>query len=68
MASNPNMIQCIHCKHGKFMQWMKNPIICECSITNERFVAEAKRLCSTLERTQAEPQITHYKNYDDEIL
>ena len=25
MAANPTMVQCIHCKHGKFMQWMKNP-------------------------------------------
>ena len=61
------MVQCIHCKHAKFMQCMKNPIIGQCSLTTERVVAEAKRLCSTYERTMAEPQITHYKNYNDEI-
>lgn len=66
MASQ-TMIQCIHCKHGTFMQWMKNPVICQCDITHERFVAEAKRLCPTYEYTRNEPHITHYKNYNDEL-
>lgn len=59
------MIQCIHCKHGKFMQWMKNPIICECELlSNERFVAEAKKLCSLYEESKTEtPEITHYDSY-----
>lgn len=59
------MIQCIHCKHGKFMQWMKNPVICECELLgNERFVAEAKKLCSLYEESKTEvPVITHYDSY-----
>ena len=63
MANN-KMIQSIHCKHGKFMQWMKNPVICECDILKERFVAEAKRLCPTFEQSnQIKPEITHYDHY-----
>ena len=64
MANN-KMIQCIHCKHGKFMQWMKNPIICECNWTGERYVAEARRLCARYEeRTSPEPPaVKHYDHY-----
>lgn len=69
MASTKSsgMIQCIHCKHGRFMQWMNNPIICECQLLQkERFVAEAKKLCPLFERTTVEnPPITHYDSYDD---
>ncbi len=67
MAYTPTMIQCIHCKYGKFMQWMKNPIICQCTLTDERYVAEAKRVCASFEKTMNKPQVTHYKNYNDEI-
>ena len=50
MAGNKDkMVKCYDCKHGKYMQWMKNPIICECNWTGERYVAEAKRLCSRFE-------------------
>ena len=46
------------------MQWMKNPVICECDILKERFVAEAKRLCPTFEQSnQTKPEITHYDHY-----
>ncbi|MCM1108789.1 MAG: hypothetical protein NC388_07015 [Clostridium sp.] len=59
------MTQCIHCKHGKFMQWMKNPIICECTLSEERFVAEAVKLCPLFERSNnPNPEITHYSKYD----
>lgn len=59
------MVKCINCKHGKYMQWMKNPIICECNWTGERYVAEAKRICTRYEeKTSREtPQITHYEHY-----
>lgn len=65
MASNKvTMIQCMNCKHGKFMQWMKNPIICECTLSGERFVAEARRICSLYEPSGNEtPTITHYDSY-----
>ncbi|MBO5180876.1 MAG: hypothetical protein J6B92_03175 [Paraprevotella sp.] len=60
-----NMIQCIHCKNGRFMQWMKNPIICECTLTGERFVAESVKVCPTFEAAQKEVEITHYDQYDE---
>jgi len=64
MAANTRMIQCIRCKHGKYMQWMKNPIICECNFTQERYVAEARRLCSMFEEAgNREIEITHFSHY-----
>ena len=50
---------------NKYMQWMKNPIICECNWTGERYVAEAKRLCSRFEENTSRetPEITHYDHY-----
>lgn len=64
MATANQMIQCIHCKHGKYMQWMKNPIICECTLSGERYVAEARRICPSFDESGArEPQITHFSQY-----
>ena len=51
MAGNKDkMVKCYDCKHGKYMQWMKNPIICECNWTGERYVAEAKTAVQPLRR------------------
>lgn len=66
MAVNKDkMVRCLDCKHGKFMQWMKNPIICECKMTNERQVAEAYKLCNIYEEnyTKKAPEITHFDSY-----
>ncbi len=66
MAVNKvKMVKCLHCKHGKYMQWMKNPVICECLWTGERYVAEARRLCSRYEENpdKGTPAITHYDHY-----
>lgn len=58
------MVRCIECRHGNYMQWYHNPIICKCAIFDEKFVAEARRLCDDYEeRTNAEPEITHYDHY-----
>lgn len=58
------MAQCIRCKHGKFMQWMKNPIICECTLTNERFVAESLKVCAQFDPSYNEtPHIEHFNQY-----
>lgn len=64
-AGKDKMVKCINCKHGKYMQWMKNPIICECNWNGERFVAEAKRLCAQYEDNISKkgPEITHYDHY-----
>ena len=37
MAGKDKMVKCFECKHGRYMQWMKNPIICECNWTGERY-------------------------------
>lgn len=65
MVGKDKMVKCFECKHGKYMQWMKNPIICECNWTGERYVAEAKRLCARYEaNTSLEtPPITHFDHY-----
>ncbi len=46
------------------MQWMKNPIICECELSDERFVAEASRICPMYEASNKKPDIVHYTKYD----
>ena len=65
MATGKKMVKCYNCKYGQYMQWMKNPIICECTRTGERYVAEAKRLCDRFEETtrMEAPKITHYDHY-----
>ncbi len=64
MAANDNMVTCLQCKHGRFMQWMKNPIICECRLKNERLVAASRRLCPQFEASGIDrPEVTHYDHY-----
>ena len=61
---NTGMVRCIECRHGEYMQWFRNPIICQCTVHNEKFVAEAKRLCEDYSaRTSGKPEITHYDHY-----
>lgn len=58
------MVRCIQCRHGKYMQWFHNPVICQCSIYNEKFVAEAKRICEEYaERTNTNIEVIHYDHY-----
>jgi len=58
------MVRCIECSNGKYMQWFRNPVICQCSIYREKFVAEAKRLCDEYtKRTNTKVEITHYDHY-----
>ena len=59
-----NFVQCIRCKHGKFMQWLENPLIALCEVTKERQVAEAKRQCRLFVETTDEPIIQHFDSYD----
>lgn len=61
---NKGMVYCIKCKHGSFMQWFNNPIICQCAVYHEKFVAESKRLCEEYRpRTDTNIEITHYDHY-----
>ncbi len=64
MAAVKNeMIRCIQCKHGTFMQWFKNPIICKCHVFDEKMVAESKHLCDEYEERSDEPEIEHFDHY-----
>ncbi len=63
-ATKGLMIQCLNCKHGTFMQWFHNPIICQCNMFNERFVAEAKHNCEEYEERHKPGEVTHYDKYD----
>ncbi len=68
MAGNSKgqMVCCMQCKNGVFMQWMENPVICECTRRkNERFVAEMKRICPLYEKNSSTPTIVHYDRYTD---
>ena len=63
MAAKNEMVRCIECKHGKYMQWFENPIICHCNILNEKFVAESKHLCVDFEKTNAKREVQHFDHY-----
>lgn len=58
-----DFVQCIRCKHGKYMQWFENPVVALCDINNERQVAEAKRQCKWYEASAEEPVIEHFDSY-----
>lgn len=52
------------CKHAKFMQWFENPIVAECNYNNERYVAEARRICKIYEYVNnPNPTIQHFDSY-----
>lgn len=56
--------RCINCAYATYMQWMNNPVIAHCRITDERQVAEAKRICKEFVKRDKEAKITHYDSYD----
>ncbi len=64
-GKNSFMVSCIHCKHGTFKQWFHNPIICQCNVFNEKFVAEARRICNDFEaRSEGKPiEVAHLDHY-----
>ena len=62
-----NAKRCFLCKHAILMQWFENPIVAECKIRNERYVAMSDRQCSLFEASnEATPKITHFDHYEDE--
>ncbi len=65
MADKDKMVRCYDCKHGKYMQWKRNPIICECDRTHERYVAEARRVCDRFEENTSREtrRVAHYDHY-----
>ena len=61
-----SLARCFRCKHAVFMQWLENPIIAECQIRHERFVAMIDRQCPLYEMSYIEePEIAHYDHYED---
>lgn len=63
MAVKNEMIRCIDCKNGTYMQWFKNPIICKCAVLEEKMVAESRRICNDFEERNGEPVIEHFDHY-----
>ena len=46
------------------MQWFENPIVAECNYNNERYVAEARRICKIYEYVNnPNPTIQHFDSY-----
>ena len=60
-----DLVCCLDCANATFMQWMQNPIVAHCTSSDERQVAESRRLCKNFKARNTEPQITHYDHYDD---
>lgn len=66
MASDKNkdMVRCIDCKHGTYLQWFQNPVICVCHMRDEeRFVAAARRLCFQFEKGTGNTEVKHLDHY-----
>lgn len=57
------MVRCIACKHGEYMQWFSNPVICRCKLYEEKFVAESRRICEDYQERVGKAEITHYDHY-----
>lgn len=57
----PSTGHCERCALARLMQWSNNPIIAECSITKERWVAVAGcPSCSFYKETSMEIPIEHF--------
>lgn len=67
MAAKYSMIRCIDCTHGSYMQWFHNPIICYCDAFEEKFVAEARRVCENYDErptpVDRETGVVHHDHY-----
>lgn len=60
-------IKCFLCKHATLMQWMENPIVADCKLHHERFVAMSEHPCTQFEASGIpEPEIIHYDHYEEE--
>ncbi len=68
MANDKNeMVRCIDCRHGSYMQWFQNPVICYCKLFEEKTVAESKRICDNFQRRpkpiDREKDVEHHDHY-----
>ena len=64
-SSEKGFVFCMECRHATFMQWFENPVITQCHVHNERFVAQSNRNCKDFEPSNvAEPEIQHFDSYD----
>lgn len=46
------------------MRWFNNPIIAECAIKHERFVAEANTLCDDYLESWSEKHVIQHNSYE----
>lgn len=65
MAANNELVQCTKCKHATLMQWFNNPIIAQCSVFNDRQVAESRRVCKEFSLDYNQKDIKHFDCYEN---
>lgn len=58
------LVKCKDCKYASLMRWFKNPVIAECAIKHERFVAESNALCEDYALDKRVKPIKQYNSYD----
>lgn len=58
------LVKCATCKHASLMRWFKNPVIAECAIKHERFVAEANTLCDDYLEDKSEKYVIQHNSYE----
>lgn len=60
-------VQCLTCKNATaYYQWFENPVIAQCGATDERQVAQTKRICKSYIERFGEPEIQHFDHYEGE--
>lgn len=59
-----NLVKCATCKHASLMRWFKNPVIAECAIKHDRFVAEANTICEDYVADKRIKPITQHNSYE----
>lgn len=55
----PKLVMCYECKHAYLMRNPGNPIIAECSVKKERFVAKVSTECAYYEANRKEKVINY---------
>lgn len=59
-----NLVKCATCNHATLMRWFRNPVIAECSVKHERFVAEANTICEDYVADKRVKPIAQHNSYE----
>ena len=55
--TSANCVKCVNCQHAVLMRWGNNPIIAQCAYTQDRDVANRKRICARYEEATSQKSI-----------